>query len=356
MTNNSSEIQKFDFIIVGQGLAGTCLAMQLMLAKQRVLIIDDYQQESSSQAAAGLFNPITGRKMVQTWNVHALFPYLFRFYPQMEALLGGKFFHQRPIYRPFSDHEHTNDWMGNSATDHTSEWVTSIAMSSQFTYLNDAFGGIMLRYSGYVDIPEFLRLAKKYFLAQHSLSVSTFVSDQLILQDGGLRYQGYEAKKIIFCRGVHENSTFFEGLPFKPVKGELLKVAFGEPIDENVVYNKGVFAVHRGEGLFWVGATYHHEPLNWEVSEKAKLELTEKLDKMVKVDYTITGQIAGIRPATRDRKPFVGLHPHHPQIGIFNGLGAKGVSLAPWYSHQFAEYLINSTPFDQNVSIERYIR
>jgi glycine/D-amino acid oxidase-like deaminating enzyme len=66
-------------------------------------------------------------------------------------------------------------------------------------------------------------------------------------------------------------------------------------------------------------------------------------------------QIAGIRPATKDRRPFIGIHPQYKTLAIFNGLGTKGVSIAPYYSGQFADCLISQKELDQDVNINRYI-
>ena len=45
--------KKFDFIIVGQGLAGTLLAHDLIELEKSVIIIDTHLKASSSRVAAG---------------------------------------------------------------------------------------------------------------------------------------------------------------------------------------------------------------------------------------------------------------------------------------------------------------
>ena len=64
--------------------------------------------------------------------------------------------------------------------------------------------------------------------------------------------------------------------------------------------------------------------------------------------------MAGLRPTSHDRRPVVGLLPDKPQVGVLNGLGTKGVSLAPYFAHQFAESLINGIEMDREVHIGRY--
>ena len=75
---------------------------------------------------------------------------------------------------------------------------------------------------------------------------------------------------------------------------------------------------------------------------------------MLKVPFEITNQQAGIRPTVNDRRPLIGLHPEHPQLAVFNGMGTKGVMLAPFFADQFANFLESATPIDKEVDIARF--
>ena len=67
----------YDYLLIGQGIAGTALSYQLLKRGKNVLLIDKKRNDSSSRVAAGLFNPITGRRMIKTWLADKLFPYCF---------------------------------------------------------------------------------------------------------------------------------------------------------------------------------------------------------------------------------------------------------------------------------------
>ena len=64
--------------------------------------------------------------------------------------------------------------------------------------------------------------------------------------------------------------------------------------------------------------------------------------------------MAGIRPATLERRPFVGFHPLHKNIGILNGMGTKGCSLAPYFAFQMKENLINNKPIMPEADVQRF--
>jgi glycine/D-amino acid oxidase-like deaminating enzyme len=109
-----AKIKHVDYLIIGQGLAGSAIAVQLLKLRKKILVIDQPQSNTSSRIAAGLFNPITGRKMLKTWMADKLFPYLHQYYLGVEGLTGARFYYPMPLYRPFLSIEEQNEWMGKS--------------------------------------------------------------------------------------------------------------------------------------------------------------------------------------------------------------------------------------------------
>jgi len=57
-----------------------------------------------------------------------------------------------------------------------------------------------------------------------------------------------------------------------------------------------------------------------------------------------------------ERRPFVGLHPANPKVGILNGMGTKGCSLAPYFAKQLAEQLIFDKPISAEANINRFTK
>ncbi|MDH5366436.1 MAG: FAD-binding oxidoreductase [Cyclobacteriaceae bacterium] len=344
---------KFDYIIVGQGLAGSCLAFHLQQLGQKVLIIDEQKDNTSSKIAAGLYNPITGRKMVLTWKAHLLFDYLYEFYKNIEQKLSKSFLYDTTIYRPFVSLEEQNEWMGKSADENYTPFIKKLHSSPTYgQHLKDEFGGLALKKCGYLDISEFLNASEKYFRSRDLFLNEVF--DYNCLEIGEtVAYKDFKAEKIIFCTGTEATTgTFFSWLPFNLVKGEVLEITPESDFEQ--IYNRGVFIMPRRDEKYIVGATYDTKDLTYSITEKARNTLIEKLEVIFKLDYNISGQKAGIRPATKDRKPFVGMHPETDKVGIFNGLGTKGVTLAPYFAKQFSEYLVNGKDVDNEVNVSRY--
>ena len=107
---------------------------------------------------------------------------------------------------------------------------------------------------------------------------------------------------------------------------------------------------------FIAGSNYDLAGSDWQSTDVAKKEIIGKIDKLLNIEYEIIGQRAGLRPTTHDRRPVLGMLPNYPQVGVFNGLGTKGVSLAPYFASQFASFLINGSEIDKEVQIGRFFK
>lgn len=345
---------RVEYLIVGAGLAGSVLADHLMKAGKRVMILDEPSLSNSSKVAGGLYNPITGRKMVKTWNCDALFDYLIPYYMGLESELGAKFIYDLPIYRPFFSIEEQNEWMAKSAEASYSTYVKDIKSKPTWTSeVNNPFGGLLLARSGYVDTMALLKALKAKFTRQGAYKEERFDFGKLNRSVGKFSYKELTFDRLIFCDGkLTENNPYFNWLPLSLVKGELLFIK--SSVTPRVIYNRGVFVIPIGHGLCKCGSTYNHQDLSEIPTKAAKDELIDRVKNLIGFDFEVIDQKAGIRPATKDRKPFMGEHPEAKDIWIFNGLGTKGVSLAPYYARQFVRHLEGLERLDDEVNIERF--
>ncbi len=312
------------FIIVGQGLAGTILAHQFLEAEIPFEIWDSPSTHfTSSQAAGGIFNPVTGRKLEQTWLADDLFPYLFDFYPRLEAILGMRFFYPMPLFRPFANQE-------------MKSWLVERKDQIDHGFLRWDSDGVWVEQAGWVDVVTLLRVSRAYFASKGILVESEYTGSQ-----------------AIFCEGFHgQQNPLWTCLPFLPAKGELMEIASNEP-SEQFILNKNGFVLPLGSQHFKVGATYGWKEFTNETTPEALEELTKKLVLMGCTQFELVVQKTGIRPATQDRRPFIGFHPNK-QSGIFNGFGSKGVSLAPYFAKQWTSEILGKTSVHSEASIRRF--
>jgi glycine/D-amino acid oxidase-like deaminating enzyme len=137
------------------------------------------------------------------------------------------------------------------------------------------------------------------------------------------------------------------------LKGETLTISLNEK--PKAIFNRGVYIVPtQKDNLYTVGATYQPKDVTPGLTMEAKAELEEKLKALIKIPYRVDHQNWGIRPTTPDRRPMLGAHPAHKNVNIFNGLGTKGVSLAPYFSGVLADWIEGNSEIPWEVNIERF--
>ncbi|KAA6434128.1 FAD-binding oxidoreductase [Dyadobacter flavalbus] len=344
----------YDYLIIGQGVAGTSLAWHLLDAGKKIQIAGDSNLPSSSKVAAGIFNPLTGKKLVKTWLADELFPYASAFYRHLESRLDTPFFYLASIFRPFRSIEEQNTYLARTADPAILPYVEQQQTKDFRDYVDAAYGGLEVIQSGWIDLPVLLDSSRNYFIENGLYAEERFHAADLNIQEENVIWKNRTFGKVIFCQGfmAHENA-FFNWLPFTPVKGQILEIATEKALKADII-NQGIFILPLTEFRARVGATYSWDPLDWEPTAEATAELEEKLKLIFKIPYRIESATAGIRPSVKDRRPLVGIHPEYNNVAIFNGLGTKGVTLAPYFANEFVQHLENGKELNPLVNINRY--
>lgn len=342
-----------DYIIVGQGLAGSAIALQLLKRKRSFVLIDASASNHTSRIAAGLFNPITGKKMTGTWLAETLFPYLHTFYEEAERNTQSHFFHAMPLYRPFLSVEEQNEWMGKSVDPAYTPFIEKIFLSHHVNGIHDSFGGLLLKQCGFLDTSTYVKAVKQLMLSNHQTVLDEMANlDEIIINSDSITYRDNKATHLILCQGVHE-SRWFSWLPIRPLKGETIRIKTS--FNEKLIVNRGVYVVPSSQMNEWrVGGTYNFQDKSSHVTSEAKIELQEKLNALMAAPFEIVGQEWGVRPTTPDRRPLLGRHPEHKNLWVFNGFGTKGVSLSPYFSEVLINAIENGSRINKEVDIERY--
>ena len=210
---------QYDYIIVGQGLSGSLLAHELLKRHHKVLVYDEPGQPQASGAAAGIFNPFTGRKLVKTWMADRLFPYLIQYYRALQAELRVKVIHEIPMYRPFLSINEQNEWGTRLYDERYAPYIDSIITSSDsMPQVVNPLGGLMLKQTGYVNISVLIRGIRDLLIQGKALASQRFDPAKLEIFENQVYHGGHQAKKLIFCEGPWvQDNPFFDWLPMRPV-------------------------------------------------------------------------------------------------------------------------------------------
>ena len=341
-----------DYLIIGQGISGTVLSYYLLQSGKKVIVIDENKPFTASKAASGVINPVTGRRIVRTWRIEELLPFALDAYGELGKNLEKDVIKQCSIL----------------------DFHASLQMKEAFEkrlteeqeYLHKSFGSTWNNYFNYhfnlgeispcllVDINAILEKWRDKLQQQNALLTEAFTWDNCIVNDGHVVYKDTTAEKIICCEGTFgAENPFFRNLPYALNKGEAVIARIPDLPQENI-YKQGLSIVPWKNDLFWIGSSYEWNFADALPTAAFKQKVITHLNYWLKVPFEITDHMASVRPANMERRPFVGLHPKFSAVGILNGMGTKGCSLAPFFAKQLTDYLIAEKPIYADADVKRF--
>ena len=328
--------KKYDYIIIGQGLAGSALAWRLYFNNKSFIIIDSEANTSASKAALGIYNPITGRKNIKTWNADILFKELENFYMRVEESLNTKILYRKNIFRPFKNNRDLNDWNIRLGNEKYKKYLKEINNK-----------GITTKGSGYLDVKKYLKKTKKYFKHIGRYKVHKLNNTELLKENNHINIDGYNFNKIVMCMGIDQKKiNLFSEIKLIPVAGNSIKAE--SKFFSNNILNKRISIFNVSKNEIYAGSTYNNGNIN-----KGINLLKNQINKIINSDFKILKSYFGIRPASKDRRPIVGKHKIINNLFIINGLGSKGVSQSPYCSKQLFDYIENNKKINIEINIDR---
>ncbi len=342
-------MQKRPYIVVGFGIAGATMAWQLYLKKVPFIIIAS-PKNTCSRAAAGLINPIVFKRLNMSWMATDLLPIADAFYNQVENLLNHPIRRHHPIVKIFNSIEDENNWMVKKNNCSYSEYFGPVQHPS-IPKVSIPFGAGFVNSIGHLDTNLYIDLSNAFF-RKMGIEFIEEDFDHAIIK--GNKYRQFEFSKIIFCEGFGlKKNPFFEYLPLNGTHGDTIIIKT-KNYDFDGVLNKNLYVMPLGNQLYKVGASINWEKKEEEPSETGKNDLLNRLTAFAHFDFEIVEQQAGIRPTVKDRRPLLGTHRNHPELAIFNGLGTKGVMLAPYFSSNLLDHLLENKSLNDEVNIVRF--
>lgn len=343
-----------DYIIVGSGLAGLAFAETALQNGKTVLVFED-ESSQSSKVAAGVYNPVILKRFSGLSGAQQQLDATNRFYRDVKKRLGADFNHPMPVLRKFASFEEQNNWFAASDKPLLAPFLSTALVTRSFPQIESPFGFGEVLQTGYVDTQAFVKAYRNYLDNKEWLVQSAFDHAALDLQGDHVDYKSFRARHVVFAEGFGiRNNPFFNYLPLAGTKGELLTIRAQELSLRGSIIKSDVFIIPIGSGLFKVGATYEWTDKTETPTEAAKQELIEKLDKLLGCPYEIVEHKAGIRPTVKDRKALIGTHPNHQMLHVLNGLGTRGVMLAPLMAQTLFSHIESGAEIPAAVSIERF--
>lgn len=342
-------------LIIGQGICGTLLSWFLEERGHSYMVIDDIDPSSASRIAAGMINPVSGRSYKSAWMVNQVMPFANELYTSIGKKFNVQLIAEKPLVDFFASPQMRLSFTGQVEKQHP--FLCWPEAEHQFDeYINQTFGFGFIKPCYVVNMGLLISLWRTH-LKENNRLISTRLEIKGTDINRSIKEQvDIKAEQVIFCDGAASaNSELFGLLPFALNKGETLTVRIpGLPQDH--IYKRTFSLVAAGEDVFRWGASYIWDATDQQPTKEFRNQAEAQLRHLIKLPFTVEAHEAAFRPATVERRPFAGFHPLYPDVGLLNGMGSKGASLAPWFAKQMADLICDNKPVQPEVTIERFKR
>jgi glycine oxidase len=336
-------VKKFDFLILGQGFAGTALGLELLARDKTVLIMASPTAPSASLQAVGLVNPVTGRRMAKTWNYENVVPAAHQFYQKVYFQINrkpGTYLEKRPIFKALHSIEEMNYLSGKSASDGYADLI-QIFTSDELNFpsvFKNTNGWLEIFNGGRLDPVKYLTEARQYFQQNEAFLEGHFEPSDLKKTENGFDYQGISFSNVVSALGLQ---CPWIGKDLWAVKGQVFHFS---GLDDwgNAILKTEKFIIPLSKGEVLMGSTYEREFESDLVDDFGFEEVTRDLAPDFLKKMNLLKAWTGKRPTTKDRLPVI--RKVEPGLYLINGMGTKGVSLGPFASQGFIEILEKDGP------------
>ena len=328
------------------------MSYQLDKAGISYKIVNDETMQSASSVSSGVINPVTGRRIVQTWMIETILPYAVKAYTELQEKLNIHIIQEAPVILLHPSEQMKESF--NYRMTHENIYLIQQDPTAWTPYFKAQYGVGGISECYWLDVNKMLEAWKAYLISNDHYINAHFNMNEVVLLENKVQWKNITAEKIIFCDGIASmQNPYFKSLPFAPNKGEALIIKV-PGLPKSNIYKNNISIIPWKDDLFWVGSNYEWTYNDSLPTSYFKEKMVESLAQFLKLPYEIVDHIAGIRPTNTQRRPFVGVHPSQAQLAICNGMGTKGCSLAPYFTAQLLEHLEKGAMLDPEASIERF--
>lgn len=336
-----------DVIIIGQGLAGTVLSEVLAGRGLRTVIYDVPRAGRASHVAAGLVNPIVMRRTIPSWRASEMLAIAGAFYRELEQRYDTRFWNPIELVELFPTAKEAGIWQLRLKDPEISRMLgEGPGQDPAIEELPQPYGCGVVKRCAWLDVRRLLSAHRDRWIAAGDLIEREVGEGDVSGMNGGLRVHDSTAPVLVRCEGPRAQGGFLV-----PVRGEGLTVRIEGLRLKNAVH-RGVFILPTGDDRYRVGSTFAWDNVWSGPTDEARRWLLDKLERIVSRPVEVEEHWAGVRPASRDRRPVLGRSAAHE--ALLNGLGSRGVLLAPWSAQHLSAHLFDGAPLDAEVDLRRF--
>ena len=352
--SNPGEI---DYVIIGQGLAGSVLAWQLHRLGKDVLIFDNSHHMASSTVASGLLNPVTGQRLHADEKVHEYLRCSAEIYRDMATDLSQALFYPLPMRRFAGNTKDKERYHTRRQQALYDTLIGDWCAPDNNSLLNDEYGSFEQYYCGRLDIPALLSAVKRDFVKRQRYCQQNVSYPDIRVKENNIQVHHICCRHLIFCQGHQaQDNPWFPDPVWNISRGDILH--FQSDVVYPFIANYGYNYIPVAEHDFHWGSSFDPHPAQTQATFKGLQQLIAALktfDKNTEKN-TLIAQYSGLRPASRDKRPLIGFHSKQANVAIFNGFGARGSLLIPYYARHFCRVLLQQENLQGDIDYQRFTR
>ena len=345
-------------LVVGQGLAGT-LVSHAALQRGWDCHVMDSGQPSASSVAAGMFNPMSFRRIIEVWDARPHIDSMTATYRAFEADLGESFLHFLPILKQIPNAEYAEEW-NRKALD--SPWIEPVRSDAEVLQRfpdavpSPGHGYGLVQGGGWLDLPRLIQAWRDRLMEEGRFTAGQWSAAQAQKAND----DGWDT--IIDCRGCGAALDSTAGpLDIRANRGEILTVkpdgSGGASLPDTHILNFGKWTLPTKPGSWRLGASYEWNRIDLDPTPETRDFLMASLRRAAPNTATrmTVRHDVGLRPVSKDRRPAVGPHPTISSLHVFNGLGTRGVLIGPRWSHLLCDSLVGKAQLPDIVNPVRLL-
>lgn len=324
----------YDYLIIGQGLAGSILATGLMQKNASLLIYDNAHASSSSVVAAGIITPVVGKRFTLSSQFSSAWEDAKMHYTKLDGHLPAPCWKEIQITRYLTSKEEVQIVRKRIADPDYAPYIAEYDPSSS------SFGAVTFSTAAIVDTKAVLQYYEESFLQKEILRQEAFVHLELKKKDHFYHYRGDQFRAVISCEGWKVIANpYWQHLPMAPAKGAILSTCY--PAENSAHgYNQKGWCMPAHDGTYRLGSTFSWDPLNEVPTAEEYAQVIELLSLHPKLHSSHITKIAcGVRPSSRNTQPIIQEHPTQKNHFAFNGFGSRGTLWIPHQAKIFADIL-----------------
>ena len=347
-------MKEVDYIIVGCGLASIAFCEELR-GNNKTFVVFDNNSQKSSIVAAGLYNPVILKRFSEVWKAKEQLNLAALLYSNIEKELDITVDYKLRILRRFTSIQEQNKWFSASDKPSLEPFLSTQLVKNTNLAIDAPFGFGEVQHAGRLDTETLITNYKQFLKRINCFEEVTFEHQNIKFELGSIHYNGIKSQHIVFAEGfgVKEN-PYFKTIPLTGSKGEILTIKAPD-LKIDYAIKSSVFVIPLGDDLYNVGSTYNNDDKSNKPTESAKEELISKLKTFLKCDFEVVSHIAGVRPTVKDRRPLIGRHPKHNNLYVLNGLGTRGVMIAPYVAKALYNFIEKGELLDAEIDVNRFL-